>query len=162
MPRAANRQPGEGDLRQQKDAQTIRIDLERPAARTYGAALGRRCRSTSTSPKTNARKAEADGEAKFVELTGAAAGSAGGRRVGRGRGHRALGLARAKGYEAQIQSLGSGPTAIVAVANAVAEGKLTIVPEVLVTGGGGAVEGLAATLMRSFNGNGHTKPTASK
>src|SRR5438876_6246795 len=65
--------------------------------------------------------------------------------------------ARAKGYDAQIRSLGSGPTAVVAVANAVAEGKLTIVPEVLVTGGGGAVEGLAAALMRSLNGNGHAK-----
>ena len=42
-----------------------------------------------------------------------------------------------------------------AIANAVSEGKLTVVPEVLVTGGGGAVEGLAATLMRSINGNGH-------
>ena len=63
----------------------------------------------------------------------------------------------AEGYDAQIRSLGSGPTAVVAVANAVAEGKLTIVPEVLVTGGGGAVEGLAAALMRSLNGNGHAK-----
>src|SRR5438093_1937059 len=69
----------------------------------------------------------------------------------------ARGVARAKGYDAQIRSLGSGPTAVVAVANAVAEGKLTIVPEVLVTGGGGAVEGLAAALMRSLNGNGHAK-----
>src|SRR5216684_508631 len=106
--------------------------------------------------KANARKAEADGEATYVELTGAAEGS---RRRAIGLGDaaaiEALGLARAKGYEAQIESLGSGPTAIVAVANAVAEGNLTIVPEVLVTGGGGAVEGLAATLMRSLNGNGN-------
>src|SRR5439155_1323286 len=108
--------------------------------------------------KANARKAEADGEAKYVELTGAAEGS---RRRAIGLGDaaatEALGLARAKGYDAQIRSLGSGPTAVVAVANAVAEGKLTIVPEVLVTGGGGAVEGLAAALMRSLNGNGHAK-----
>ena len=34
---------------------------------------------------------------------------------------------------------------------------VTIVPDVLVTGGGGAVEGLAAALMRSLNGNGHAK-----
>ncbi len=49
------------------------------------------------------------------------------------------------------------PTAIVAVANAVSDGHITVVPEVLVTGGngGGAFEGLAATLMRTFgNGNG--------
>src|SRR5260370_344178 len=65
----------------------------------------------------------------------------------------AAGLARAKGYEAQIRSLGAGPTAAVAIANAVSEGKITVVPEVLVTGGGGAIEGLAATFMRTLNGN---------
>ena len=44
------------------------------------------------------------------------------------------------------------------MANAVADGKITVVPEVLVAGGGGAIEGLAATLMRTLgtggNGNG--------
>ena len=45
------------------------------------------------------------------------------------------------------------------VANAVAEGHITVVPEVLVTGGGGgALDGLAATLMRTFGtGNGGAK-----
>jgi len=152
---------------QQKDAQTIRIDLEKARGTAdMQAQLAQAQVSVDINiAKANARKAEADGEAKFVELTGAAEGS---RRRAIGLGEaaatEALGLARAKGYEAQIQSLGSGPTAIVAVANAVAEGKLTIVPEVLVTGGGGAVEGLAATLMRSFNGNGngHAKPASGK
>ena len=150
---------------QQKDAQTIRIDLEKARGTAdMQAQLAQAQVSVDINiARANARKAEADGEAKFVELTGAAEGS---RRRAIGLGEaaatEALGLARAKGYEAQIQSLGSGPTAIVAVANAVAEGKLTIVPEVLVTGGGGAVEGLAATLMRSFNGNGHAKPANGK
>ncbi len=150
---------------QQKDAQTIRIDLEKARGTAdMQAALAQAQVSVDINiAKANARKAEADGEAKFVELTGAAEGS---RRRAIGLGEaaatEALGLARAKGYEAQIQSLGSGPTAIVAVANAVAEGKLTIVPEVLVTGGGGAVEGLAATLMRSLNGNGHARPADNK
>jgi len=152
---------------QQKDAQTIRIDLEKARGTAdMQAQLAQAQVSVDINiAKANARKAEADGEAKFVELTGAAEGS---RRRAIGLGEaaatEALGLARAKGYEAQIQSLGSGPTAIVAVANAVAEGKLTIVPEVLVTGSSGAVEGLAATLMRSFNGNGngHAKPTDRK
>jgi regulator of protease activity HflC (stomatin/prohibitin superfamily) len=152
---------------QQKDAQTIRIDLEKARGTAdMQAQLAQAQVSVDINiAKANARKAEADGEAKFVELTGAAEGS---RRRAIGLGEaaatEALGLARAKGYEAQIESLGSGPTAIVAVANAVAEGKLTIVPEVLVTGGGGAVEGLAATLMRSLNGNGngHNEPTSGK
>src|SRR5438105_7919459 len=66
----------------------------------------------------------------------------------------ALGLAKAKGYQAQVASLGSTPTAAVAIANALSEGKLDVMPEVLVTGGGGALEGLAATFMRSLNNNG--------
>ena len=37
-----------------------------------------------------------------------------------------------------------------AVANAVAEGDIKVVPEVLVSGGGGSIDGLAATLMRYF------------
>ena len=62
----------------------------------------------------------------------------------------ALGLARAVGFEAQKEALGGAATAMVAVANAVAEGHITVVPEVLVTGGGGGgpIDGLAATLMR--------------
>ena len=58
----------------------------------------------------------------------------------------ALGLARATGFEAQREAIGEGATAVVAVANAVAEGHITVVPEVLVTGGaGGPLDGLAAT-----------------
>ncbi len=150
---------------QQKDAQTIRIDLEKARGTAdMQAALAQAQVSVDINiAKANARKAEADGEARYVELTGAAEGS---RRRAIGLGEaaatEALGLARAKGYEAQIRSLGSGPTALVAVANAVAEGRLTVVPEVLVTGGGGAVEGLAAALMRSLNGNGQGKPADAK
>ena len=68
----------------------------------------------------------------------------------------ALGLARAAGYEAQTEALGQTATALVAVANAVADGHITVVPEVLVTGGGGgALDGLAATLMRTLGTGGN-------
>jgi uncharacterized membrane protein YqiK len=67
----------------------------------------------------------------------------------------ALGLARAAGFQAQTEALGQTATALVAVANAVADGKITVVPEVLVTGGGGAIEGLAATLMRTLGTGGN-------
>jgi len=50
------------------------------------------------------------------------------------------------------------------VAAAAADDHITVVPEVLVTGGGGSFEGLAATLMRTFaNGsstNGKDTPPA--
>src|SRR5712664_385348 len=140
---------------QQKDAQTIRIDLEKARGTAdMQAALAQAQVSVDINrARAAARKAEADGEAAFVELTGAAEGS---RRRAIGLGDaaavQALGLARAKGYDAQIRSLGAGPTAAVAIANAVSEGKLTVVPEVLFTGGGGAIEGLAATFMRTLNG----------
>ena len=42
----------------------------------------------------------------------------------------ALGLARATGFEAQKDALGGPATAVVAVANAVADGHITVVPEV--------------------------------
>jgi regulator of protease activity HflC (stomatin/prohibitin superfamily) len=149
---------------QQKDAQTIRIDLEKARGTAdMQAALAQAQVSVDINrARAAARKAEADGEAAYVELTGAAEGSRK-RAIGLGEAAaiQALGLARAKGYEAQIRSLGSGPTAAVAIANAVSEGKLTVVPEVLVTGGGGAIEGLAATFMRALNGsNGAPAPKA--
>jgi len=57
-----------------------------------------------------------------------------------------------------------GATALVAVANEVGDGKVKVVPDVLVTGGGGSFEGLAATLMQQLAGNGGNggKPAAKK
>ena len=42
-----------------------------------------------------------------------------------------------------------------------AEGHITVVPEVLVTGGGGALDGLAATLMRTLHTGSVSVPSAS-
>jgi hypothetical protein len=92
--------------------------------------------------KAEARKAEADGEAAYIEKTGAAHGAK----------IRAIYMARAQGYEAQVQALGRGPTALVNAINSLSEGKMKIIPDVLVSGGsGGALEGLAATLMKTFS-----------
>ncbi len=60
----------------------------------------------------------------------------------------ALGLARAEGFEAQKRALGPAATVVVAAINAIAEGGVNVVPDVLVTGGGGGIEGLAATLIK--------------
>jgi hypothetical protein len=44
----------------------------------------------------------------------------------------------------------------VAVVNAIAEGRVQVMPEVLVNGGGGSIDGLAASLIQFLrNGNGH-------
>jgi uncharacterized membrane protein YqiK len=140
---------------QQKDAQTVRVDLEKARGTAdMQAELAKAQVSVDINrARANARKAEADGEAAYVRVTGEAEGSRH-RAIGLGDAAavEALGLAKAKGYEAQVASLGSTPTAAVAIANALSEGNLDVMPDVLVTGGGGAIEGLAASFMQSLNG----------
>ncbi len=59
-----------------------------------------------------------------------------------------MGLARAEGFEKQKEALGAAATAIVAAINAIAEGGVNIMPDVLVAGSGTSLDGLAATLIR--------------
>jgi uncharacterized membrane protein YqiK len=95
----------------------------------------------------NARTEEARGEAEFIRQTGTAKGAE----------VEAVGLARARGYEAQVRALGSNATALVNVITALADGSTKFVPDILVTGGsngGGPLDGLAATAMRYLGGNG--------
>jgi hypothetical protein len=94
----------------------------------------------------NARTEEARGEAEFIRQTGTA----------RGAEVEAVGLARARGYEAQVRALGSNATALVNVISALSEGTSKFVPDILVTSGsngGGALDGLAATAMRYLAGS---------
>jgi hypothetical protein len=100
--------------------------------------------------KTNnatARAKEGSGEAEYIRLTGTA----------RGAEVEAVGLARAKGYQAQVSALGSTATALVNVIGSLSEGHAKFVPDILVTGsgnGGSAIDGLAATAMRFLSGPG--------
>lgn len=109
--------------------------------------------------EASAREAEATGQAAYVRLTGEAEAS----RVqavglAEAKAVEALGLARARGFEEQKKALGQAATALVNAINAISEGKVQIVPEVLVAGGnGGSLDGLAATLMRSLT-NGSASP----
>ena len=97
----------------------------------------------------NARTEEARGDAEYIRQTGTAKGAE----------VEAVGLARARGYEAQVRALGSNATALVNVITALSEGTSKFVPDILVTSGsngGGALDGLAATAMRYLGGNGGT------
>ncbi|HXX65314.1 MAG TPA: SPFH domain-containing protein [Bacteroidota bacterium] len=96
------------------------------------------------SNNAEARIAEAKGEATYIRETGTAQGAE----------VEAVGLARARGYEAQVAALGQAPTALVNMVTALSDGKAKFMPEVLVTGGGGTgiMDALAATFMRSLNG----------
>ena len=123
------------------------------------AVAGRHRHQATTRPQ--AREAQARGEAAYVELTGRAEATK----------IEAIGLARGEGHRgarprpgrrlrgADAKRSARRATALVAVANAVADGHITVVPEVLVTGGGGgALDGLAATLMRTLGtGNGDAR-----
>jgi len=146
---------------EQQRAETSRIEMEK-AKGTANMQAQLASAQVGVQIKTNeaqAREAEAKGEAAYVQLTGEAE-AARTQAIGlaEAKATEALGLARATGFEAQKEALGGPATAVVAVANAVADGHITIVPEVLVTGGGGALEGLAATFMRSLtSGNGNGK-----
>lgn len=85
-----------------------------------------------------ARKAEADGEATYIERTGTAQGAQ----------VRAIGLARAEAYRKQVEALGAVPTALVNAVDALSKSIVPFMPNTLVTGGSGSsLEGLAALLM---------------
>lgn len=91
----------------------------------------------------NARKAEAEGESYYIGQTGTA----------RGAEVRAVGLARAEGYDAQVKAFG-GPAAAAAVniADALSKGQVPFMPQILVTGGGNSLDGLASTVMHYLSG----------
>ncbi len=148
-------------FQKQREAQTERITMEN--AKGMADQQSELARSKVgvdiKSNNANARKAEADGEAEFIRRTGAAKGAeveAVG--LARAKALEATGLARARGYEAQVSALGQGPTTAVNVINALAEGGVQVMPDVLVTGGGGsggsALDGLAATLIKFFGAQG--------
>jgi len=101
--------------------------------------------------KAQARIKEAEGEAMFTSETGKAKGAE----------VEAIGLARAKGYEAQVQALGQGGTAAVNIANAMSSSATRFVPDVLVNGSsGGSLDGLAGTLMKFFTNGPSVAPKA--
>ena len=141
----------------EQEAETARVTVEK--ARGTADAQAALARATvNVDIQRNdaaARTAEAEGEASFVRLTGEAeAAKVKAIGLAEAKAIEARGLAQAVGYDAQTEALGSGATAIVAVAQAVSDGKVQVVPDVLVTGGGGSLDGLAATLMKNLGTGG--------
>jgi SPFH domain / Band 7 family len=121
-------------FKKQKAAQDQRIEMEQAKGTADMQADLARSKVGVDIKKNNAdaRIAEATGEAEFIRATGTAKGAE----------VEAIGLARARGYRAQVEALGSSAT---------------FVPDVLVAGGGngGALDGLAATAMRFFGNGGY-------
>lgn len=126
---------------QQKQAQQQRIETEqaRGTADMQAELAKSKVGVTIKSNNANARKAEADGEAFYIEQTGRAKGAE----------VRAVGLAKAEAYDAQVKAFGANATAIVNGIDAIAKSGMPIVPNILVAGGNGAsLDGLAAVLMQ--------------
>lgn len=138
--------------KRQKEAQDQRIETEhaRGTADMQTDLARSKVGVEIKSNNATARKAEADGEATYIRETGSAKGAE----------VEAVGLARARGYEAQVAALGPQVTALVNAVNALAESKVRFTPEILVAGGGGSVDGLAGSLMGFLKGLGKGSPVA--
>ncbi len=132
--------------RKEKSAEDERIEMEKArgtadmqkelAASKVGVDIQRN--------NAEARKAVADGESTYLERVGNAKGAE----------PRSVGLANAEAYAKQVQALGMQGTMLVNIANALAKSQQPFMPGILVTGGGGSIEALAAALTGKFAGNG--------
>ena len=137
---------------EQERAETARIEVEkaRGTANMQAELATAQVSVDISANQARAREQEATGEAAYVRLTGQAeADRTQALGLAEAKATEAIGLAKATGFDAQRAAIGEVATALVAVAGAVADGQIDIMPDVLVTGGGGgSFEGLAATLMQ--------------
>jgi hypothetical protein len=100
--------------------------------------------------RTTARKKEAEGEATYIEQTGAAQGAQ----------VRSVGLAHAEAYQRQVAALGANATALVNAVDALSKSSVPFMPNTLVMSGagGGTLEGVLALLMRNMADGGAPRP----
>lgn len=133
----------------QRAAQEQRISMEQAkgTADMQGQLAQSRVNVDIATNNANARIAAAEGEATYIRETGKAKGAE----------VEAVGLARAKAFQAQVQALGQNPTALVNAVTVLAERNAKFVPDILVMGGAGgtgSIDGLAASLMKYLGGLG--------
>jgi uncharacterized membrane protein YqiK len=148
---------------QQKKAQDQRIETEQAKGRAdqQGDLAKSEVNIMIAQNLAEAKKRQAEGEAYFTKATGegqAAAIRATG--TAEADAAKAKGLALAAGLEAQKLAVGEQATLLVNVIRAIADGKVKITPEVLVSGGtDGPSQGLLALVMGQLSGV--IRPTAS-
>jgi len=116
------------------EATTGKADMQRDLAKS---AIGIDINKNNA----DARVQQARGESEFIKQTGTAEADV----------IRAQGVAKADGFKAQTDAIGATSTALVNVATVLADKGAQFVPQILVTGGG-AVDGLAATLTKLLAG----------
>lgn len=146
----ANQEIQTFEMQRAAQAQRIAMEQAKGTADMQGKLAQSKVNVDIETNNANAQKARADGESTYIRQTGAAKGAE----------VEAVGLARAKAFEAQVQALGQNPTALVNAVTVLAEKNAKFVPEILVMGGNGggsgSLDGLAATLMRYLGGGGAT------
>jgi uncharacterized membrane protein YqiK len=144
---------------QQREAQQARVSLEqqRGVADMQGQLAQANVSIEIETANAQAARARAQGQADVITTTGGAEATRT-RAIGEAEAaaEQALGLARAKGFAAQTEAIGSSQTALVAALREVSSGHVKIVPDIQVGAeGGGVIGGLGALLMRSLaNGDG--------
>jgi hypothetical protein len=141
---------GTADMQSSLASAQVQVDISKNQAQAKEAQAQGEAAFISTTGRAEAEKIQAIGlaNAKSNEAYGLAEATAKqAYGLAEAKGTEAIGLARAKGYEEQVRAVGVQTTGMVAVANAIADGDIKIMPEILVNGGGGAGEGLSATLM---------------
>jgi uncharacterized membrane protein YqiK len=120
----------------QRDAQVQRIEMEQQTgvANKQQELASARIGVEIKQKNAEARKAEADGEAVYLEKTNAAAG-----------------IGKAEGYKKQIEALGPEGTTLVNIITALADKNLKFVPEVVVGDSGSAsLSGLLGVLTGKY------------
>ena len=152
---------------QQREAQEARVSLEqqRGVADMQSSLAQANVSIDIEKSRAQAARARAEGEAAVITTTGTAEATRT-QRVGEAAAaaEEALGLARAKGFDAQRRAIGAEQTALVAALREVGTGHVKIVPDIQVGADAGVIGGLGALLMRtlstdtgnrSVDGNGH-------
>ena len=138
---------------QQREAQEARVSLEqqRGVADMQAELAQANVSIDIETSRAHAAKARAEGEAAVITTTGAAEAHRT-RDLGEATAaaEEALGLARAKGFDAQRRAIGSEQTAMVAALREIGTGHVKIVPDILVGSEGGVLGGLGAMLMRNL------------
>ena len=137
------------------EATTGKADMQRDLAKS---AIGIDIRKNNA----DSRVQEARGESEYIKQTGTAQAD-----VIRAQGTaqadviRAQGISKAEGFRAQNEAIGSASTTLVNIATVLAEKGVQFVPQILVMGEGGAIDGLAATLTKVFAGKAGSSSPAS-
>jgi uncharacterized membrane protein YqiK len=125
------------EQRIETEAATGRADMQKELAQSaIGIAIYKN--------NADSRQQQARGESEFIKRTGEAQADV----------IRAQGVAKADGFKAQHEALGATETMLVNVATVLADKGIQIMPQILVSGSGGAMDGLAASLMQLLSGKG--------